>query len=157
MTEEEKNNGHTTLSDQDVEDIFQGAKIGLEDLRKEDGILAKASMKNQAASSVLQRAMTPVDNDNYRALLITGIDPRKANKFVKAKAECERMYSNKGLDIIIDQLHADAGSSIGARLLALLKALTHTSYTVNSPSGNTRGRWFNRNDRTGVSNFSNNE
>lgn len=155
MMEKENNNGHTELTDKEIDEVFDGAKASLDDLRRDDGILAKQSSNTQQGSSYLHRGVTPYDDDEYRHLLIQGVPPRRANLFIKAKSECKRTFAD--ITEIVDQLHADAGNYGGvSRMDKGYNALTHSTYTVQNKVNNRKPRipWYNRgNDNAGVTNY----
>lgn len=150
----EKDNGtQSDLTEDEIKALFEGGRGTLPDLQNDDGILAKQASKQNTQSSVLQRAMNPTGNDDYRQLLILGMDPKRANLAVKALAECRRVFAD--ITPIVDQMHADAGAYTGNRLAGIFNALTHSTYTVQNKVNNRKVRapWYNRDDRTGSTNF----
>ena len=143
MPEEEvlEGNGHDVDSD---EAIREGAVLPLEQLERDDGILARAaSSANRNSSGVLQRLITAVEQSKeYRQELKTGnySSPRKALQAADAIHEC--LECGMSIDQVLDEIIALKAGQNSALLHEVLEALTHTTFTTNYQGGlgNTKGQ-----------------
>lgn len=110
-----------------------GATIPIENLDREDGILARAALSgNRNNSGVLHTLITAIiDTKDYRQELKTAnfSSPRKALQAVKA------IHSFKACgvpeDEIIDAILALKAGVNMAFVHEILEALTHTTFTTN--------------------------
>ncbi len=135
-------NGHDPVGialdkavDQAVGQIFPGARVGLSQLEKEDGIIAKAAENiGRNSAGVLQRSMSAVENDEHyrQALKIAYWDnPQQYVKTCAAIAECRLCHDIEGLRMIVDVVTAQSAGIKGGLLNAIFNALTHTTFNAN--------------------------
>lgn len=127
-----------------VKEAFEGAKLKLDALRKEDGILAKmASSVGQQGVGVLQRAMSSVTDDNYRDLLLRCFNDLETARIGTAAIEERQRFGCK-ITPVLDRMHAEGSVTFGALMVEVFKALTHTTFTTNY-QGKNRLKWWDRN------------
>lgn len=131
-------------------DELKGARSSIDEERREDGVIAREVARGRGATSVLQRSMTAVDDSDYRQILLTGFtDPREAALATAAIAECRR-FGVPETDII-DRIHAMASVRVSNRLMEIFRALTSSTYNINSrgKQGNKFPWWNKREDSQG--------
>lgn len=145
------NNGHEQ-TEKEVKEAFDGARINLKDLEKEDGILAKmATQQNRGAQSVLQRAMSSVDDEHYRDIGLRAFDdPVKAR--LTAFAINELDYFGLPIKPLVDMMTFESSSIIGGFMNWIRENLTHSDYTVNYTGKNKNrfGNWWDK-EKSGIS------
>jgi hypothetical protein len=126
---------------------FKGARIGVGDLEREDGIIAEAASKiGKSNMGVLLRAMSAFDNDkDYRQILKSGnyATREKAREAVKGMDECRLVGYEEGITAILDDITAQSAGENAALLHAVFETLTHTTFTSNS---NAPRKWWQKND-----------
>jgi len=125
-----------------TEQAFQGAKLDVSKMKREDGILTRGLSNTQ--SSVLQRAMTAERKDeDYRQELKTGffLSTEEADKVVAAINESDRYGCSR--KPIVDWLIARSAGVDGGRLKAIFDTISHTTFTTNYMSQKKR-HWWNR-------------
>lgn len=126
-----------------------GAKVKLEDLEREDGVLAKAAeniFRNNLG--VLQRAMSAVEDDEHYRQLLKLARWEKPQQYMctcAALAECRLIGDEEGIKMILDVVTAQSAGEKGGLLHAILEALTHTTFTTNY-TGNKK-HWWNGNGK----------
>jgi len=115
---------------------FKGATIKLEDLEREDGILAQAASHiGKSNMGVLIKALTAIETDKeYRQILKFGNykTREKARQAVKAIDECRRFGNEDGIRSILDDITAQSAGENMALLNAVFETLTHTTFTTNN-------------------------
>lgn len=138
-------NGNGVLSDEEIDRLFAGGKGSLKDLQEEQGILAKMASQQNRGTSVMMRFITAVDDDHYRDILLTGISDKQLAR-ITAMAIDESREFGVPITPIVDRLHGEASTEIGAHKQAILSGLNNSTYTINRNGiKGTVGRWFNRN------------
>lgn len=145
-----KNNGHEeesiaekVLTDE-MKERFAGARLYLKDIQAEDGRLAQATRQNNKNVGVINHALSPSDDDNYRDIeLRIGA---KCRIYIEAIHECETYGLIQQKKYIIDRMHEEAARNPSPLLRASFQALTHTSITAtaNNFTGKVKS-WWNRN------------
>ena len=152
------NNGEGELNDigeiatADAEGkAFEGARVSLKDLEREDGIIAEAASKiGRANIGVLMRAMSAFDSDKeYRQVLKTGNwkTLEKARQAVKAIDECRLVGYEEGIKSILDDITAQSAGENMSLLFKVFETLTHTTFTSNSTAP--RKFWQRNDNRSG--------
>jgi len=132
-------NGNESEEEARLEKAVKGAMATLDDLREEDGEIAKAASRlGQQGSSVLHRSMTAVEDKDYRQILLTGMTDLRAARLAVA-AIAERQRYGVPITDIIDRIHAEASVTMGNRILSIFRTITNTTFTTNYSGKNKFG------------------
>lgn len=120
-----------------AKEAMKGATIKLEDLRREDGILAKAAADSvgKAHVGVLKQAITvELEESKRRQILYLAnfVDRDQARKAVAAIGE--RLMCGVDIDPVLDDIAAMCGVN-SERLHMALDAMSHTTFTTNYQKG----------------------
>lgn len=129
-----------------TEQAFQGAKLDVRKMQREDGVLTRGL--SNAQSSVLQRSMTAVTKDaDYRQELKTAffLSTEESDKVVAAINESDRYGCLR--KPIVDWLIARSAGVHGGRLQAIFDTISHTTFTTNYMSQKKRHWWNNEKSR----------
>lgn len=142
------NNGHISIDDVPEEHSWKGALLDLYSIQAEDGRLAQAARQsNKGNQGVINRVLSPADNDNYRDILLRLKNPRLANLFIDAIAECREYQLTDQITYIVDMMHKEAANNVSDLIIKGLQALTHTTITSNVNAFGKAKNWFkNRNN-----------
>jgi hypothetical protein len=132
VMENNDNNGKKTIVDIAREKTFLGATVTLDELVRRDGQIAESLDKaNGQRLGVIQRALTPSTDEDYRQILKLAVwkSPEEMDKAVNALAECDITGADTIKKIILDRITAHSAGTSGYLLHEAFEALTHTTFT----------------------------
>jgi len=128
-----ENNGHKTPQEIVETKTFNGAVVTLNELRRQDGLIAESIDKNMGKSfGVIQTILAPCDDSNYRQILkfTRWKNTEEQDKCINALKACDRTGAVKAKHVILDRLTARS-AGIDAQLVNdALEALMHTTFTT---------------------------
>lgn len=133
------NNNHEPKTVMDIakKKAFEGAFVKLEDLQKQDGMIADAlaGLSNQTMGVIqtLITAISPKDDDiEYRQILLRARwkDEEQRQRYVKALAVCRMVGAKKAAQTLLDLITAQSAGD-GAELRHdAIEGITHTTFTT---------------------------
>ena len=125
--------GKKTIEEIAKEKTFKGATIRLEELQRQDGLIAESIDKAAIHSlGVIQTVITATPDDkDYRQILKRAVwkDREEMDKAVNALAVCDITGAVNAKRIILDRITAHSAGIDGYILHQALEALTHTTFT----------------------------
>lgn len=144
----DKGNGHDkTLAEmaksKAAEKAFDGATVYLEDLQRQDGIMAQELAKgSQRQLGVIQTLLTHDDDESIRQALVRARwkNEEHRRKFVNAIAQCRLTGAIGAMKWLMDMIDADRAGDNGALIHEAIEGITHTTFTSQEIMNRKKGR-----------------
>ncbi len=129
-----------------VEEVFKGAVLRLEDLKREDGIITKGL--TNAQQGILNRLLTAINkDDDYRQELKTAFFRTPEESDLAIEAINERLMCGVSIQPLVDKVIARSAGVNASRFRALLDAYSHATITTNREKPEDKKHWYN-NDKS---------